>query len=598
MSDSATTPLMRKVGIIFAVTLGAILVLALLAAAWVAVRGATAYAHLRTAQDIAQHARADLADPDAAASLIADLSNQTRQARSLTSDPVWTLAEGLPWVGPQLTAVSAVSRAVDETASTALAPLVDVAAAFSLDTIRPVEGRIDIEGFVQVQRASTAASERMTRAAASVRELDRTGLLAPLREAIDDVGGLLDEASALAGAISRTTTLLPAMLGADGPRDYLVLFQNNAEWRSLGGIPGAMALVHTQDGALELSAQDSAGSFPRYDEPVLPLDAEVAALFGDRPGRWMQNVTQVPDFGVSAALAREMWQRQHGHAVDGVVSVDPVALSYLLEATGPVVLASGDILDAENAVSFLLNDVYLRFPSPSAQDEYFADAAAAVFAAVAGGAAEPRALVEALARGAAERRILLWSAHEAEQALIAETTLAGGLPPTARDAARFGVYLNDATASKMDYYLVADTSVEWASCASGPAGYSGDARLTVMLTNTAPADAGSLPIYITGGAGLDLAPGTARTLVYAYLPRGFELVGAKLSAGGGFGGGMHDGRRVVSFTVDLAPGESTTATVTARSDGRSSDTLAVQSTPTLHVSDAVDAVCGTSTSRG
>ena len=52
-------------------------------------------------------------------------------------------------------------------------------------------------------------------------------------------------------ALSRTATLLPAMLGRDGPRDYLIVFQNNAEWRSLGGIVGALAL---QRGVVELGA--------------------------------------------------------------------------------------------------------------------------------------------------------------------------------------------------------------------------------------------------------------------------------------------------------------------------------------------------------
>lgn len=40
------------------------------------------------------------------------------------------------------------------------------------------------------------------------------------------------------------------MLGADGPKNYLLLFQNNAEVRSLGGNPASLMLLRVEDGRL------------------------------------------------------------------------------------------------------------------------------------------------------------------------------------------------------------------------------------------------------------------------------------------------------------------------------------------------------------
>ena len=37
-----------------------------------------------------------------------------------------------------------------------------------------------------------------------------------------------------------------------------------------------------------------------------------------------------PDFPSTAKLARKMWTSQYGGKVDGVISFDPVALSYLM----------------------------------------------------------------------------------------------------------------------------------------------------------------------------------------------------------------------------------------------------------------------------
>ncbi|WP_420898141.1 DUF4012 domain-containing protein [Cryobacterium suzukii] len=53
------------------------------------------------------------------------------------------------------------------------------------------------------------------------------------------------ETSATLEGMNRAATLLPAMLGATEPRNYILLFQNPAELRSTGGIPGALELRST-----------------------------------------------------------------------------------------------------------------------------------------------------------------------------------------------------------------------------------------------------------------------------------------------------------------------------------------------------------------
>ncbi|MEV5071081.1 DUF4012 domain-containing protein [Microbacterium sp. LMI12-1-1.1] len=594
MTDSPLPRSARTGGTVFAVVLGVVLLVAILGAAWVGIRGALAYSHLRDAQQTAAAVRDSLADPAAASDAIAALAADTGAAHALTSDPVWKLAEGVPWVGPQLAAVATVAESLDGVAGTALRPLSEVAGTFQVDALRPQGGRLDLAPLQQISGAAQTATDGVGAAAASVSAIDRTALVTPVRTAVDEVDGLLTEAGTATDALARAAQLIPSMLGADGPRNYLVLFQNNAEWRSLGGIPGAMALIHTDGGALSLAAQESSSDYDRYDDAVLPLDDEITAIYGERPARFIQNVTQVPDFAVSAALAREMWAREHGgQQVDGVIALDPVALSYLLQATGPITLPTGDVLAPDTAVPLLLNEVYARYPRPADQDAFFAVAAASVFAKLSGGDVDPAALVTALTRAGDEDRLLLWSAHEAEQGLLADTTLAGGLPGSDDDAARFGVYVNDGTGSKMDFYQNASATLAWDGCTLDAAGRAtGDAVLTVTIGNTAPADAANLPPYITGDSGFGVPAGITRTIGYLYLPEGFDLIDATMSDGSGFGGGTHDGRRVLSFAIDLPPGQTATATVVARAASPVASTLEAAMTPTLTPPAAVAAVCG------
>jgi hypothetical protein len=88
-------------------------------------------------------------------------------------------------------------------------------------------------------------------------------------------------------------------------------------------------------------------------------------------------------------------------------------------------------------------------------------------------------------------------------------------------------------------------------------GQSAPRQLTLQLTLTsrAPADAATaLPEYITGGGVYGTAPGAAEVVGNIYLPQGFELVSATATNGAGFAGGVHEGRRVLTFGIDLTPG--------------------------------------------
>lgn len=582
----------RTAGIVFASVLGAILVLGVAGAAWIGIRGTLAYGHVADAQRAAASLADSLTDPAAAAEVVPALTADTSAARSLTSDPVWGAAEHLPWIGPQLAATATVIAAVDDVSATALEPLAQAASSFSLDTLRPAGGAFDVAAIASLTDVATTATDSLRQASASVDAIDSTELLAPLAAPVTEVQDLLASGLTAADALRRTSQLLPLALGAEGPRNYLVMFQNNAEWRSLGGIVGAMAMIHTDGGRMDLTGQGSSSDFTRYAEPVLPLSDEILGVFVDKPGVYIQNVTQIPDYTIDGPLAREMWFRETGVNVDGVFALDPVTLSYLLEATGPITLPTGEQLTSENAVPLLLNEVYQRYPDPRDQDAFFAATAAVVFETIADGAAEPAGLIQALARAGSERRLFMWSADPAEQAILDGATIQGGLPVTDDTRTQFGVYLNDGTGSKMDYYTEASASVGWCAASTAftqdlrPGEYLREnplATVSVTLRSTAPADAAtSLPEYITGGGNFGVPAGVTRTIAYLYLPTGSDVVSSVAGddqAATVFGTGTHDGRDVLIWETNLNPGETATATIQVRTPP--TPTLEALMTPTI-----------------
>ena len=502
----------------------------------------------------------------------AAMQEQISSARATATGPLWKAAAVVPVVGPNFQAVTDAAVSADDVAARAVAPL--LASYDSLDwrALSPTDGRIDVRQLQDVAPIITAAANTVRLSHERLAAINTGKLIPEVADAVDtattqlgEIGGALETASA-AGE------LLPPMLGANEPRNYLVLIQNNGEARATGGIPGALAIVRVEDGRLDLGEQSSAGAVERFIPP-LDVDQEQVAIYTARLGVQMQNVNLTPDFPTAADTAKRMWDGRHeGQSVDGVVALDPIVLSRLLGVTGPVELTDPEVLHMlrgtdlptaltqENVVSTLLSDVYREIEEPELQDVYFASVAGEVFAAFTTGSGDGARLLSALTTSVEDHRLYVWSSREDEQDIIRSTAVAGSVTGSGSGGTAFGAYFNDGTGAKMDYYIQR-TAQLLRTCQ--PDGYS---RYTVRLTiaNTAPEDAAtSLPDYVTGGGVFNVDPGRVRTNNVVYGPaqslvESATLNGEKVS----FGTGKHGQRPVGMVTTELGPGESAVLEVT------------------------------------
>ncbi|WRH26390.1 DUF4012 domain-containing protein [Arthrobacter sp. JZ12] len=360
------------------------------------------------------------------------------------------------------------------------------------------------------------------------------------------------------------------MLGSTESQQYLLLIQNNAELRATGGIPGALAVVTADDGKLEMSAQGSATTLGRFD-PSITVDPDQIAIYSGRMGAFMQSVNLTPDFPTAASTAAEMWeQRNPGSGLDGVVALDPIALSHLLRVTGPVELRFDDpalgrstaqaglpsSLTADNVVPTLLSDVYAAIESPKLQDEYFAAVAAEVFDSITRGGDEGLGLLKALAQSAEEGRLYVWAANPKQQDVLAKAKVAGNVTGVGTGGATFGAYFNDGTGGKMDYYMRRTVQLH-RTCA--PQGYF-NYTLIATLTNTAPLNAAkTIPPYVTGGGAFGVPAGTVQTNFMGYGPDQAHLQTARIDGvTSPLGSYRHGDRPVGVLTTTLAPGETAT----------------------------------------
>ena len=506
---------------------------------------------------------------------LAEAQAHASDARSSTSGPGWWLSARLPEIGPNVRAVRTVSEVADDIAQGVLPDVVATSHTLDPQALKPVDGRIRLE---PLRRSAPAVARAATRLRAESARADAiaTDDLAPqIAAPVRDLQAKAGDASDLADRASLAVRLLPPMLGGEGERRYLFLFQNNAEIRASGGIPGSFATLTADNGRLRLGRQDDASTLGSFKRPPTPLTAEEKELFGDAIGTFPQDVNFTPDFPRTARLIDGMYRARGGDQLDGVVSVDPVALSHVLTGTGPVDTVGGQVLTTDNAVQLLLSSVYADIPDPAQQNVFFNAVARDVFGAVSSGQGDPRAVLRSLATSASERRLLVWSSHPAEQALLHPTALAGALETKPSDHPSVGVYFNAARPYKLDYYLDYDTSVASTSCR----GRRQALTVTVDLSSRVPKAVRSLPEYVAPRTP-QYGRGEIVTTVYVYVPVGGTVRG--LSVDGQEQQTSQytlEGRTLVARTVALKPGASSTVKVRLLGGKGQTGTPALRVTP-------------------
>ncbi|WP_231938666.1 DUF4012 domain-containing protein [Arthrobacter sp. B6] len=503
-------------------------------------------------------------DPASATATVEQIRSHTASAEEAATDPIWVLASAIPGIGPNFSAVAEVARSADDVANLALAPLVGVFGSLNWETLAPNATGIDFGPLEAASPSVTSAAHAVRTSAARLEEIDSTKLLPQVAEPLVEARNKLHDVTDALDASANASQLLPAMLGALENRSYLLMIQNNAESRASGGIPGAIAVLNLDKGKLTLGAQSSATDMGVISPPV-PVDAQQQFIYSPRLGKFMQDVNLTPDFPTAASTAQQMWERRTGQRVDGVISIDPITLAYILKATGPITITNPDLvqlageslptqLDGGNLVKTLLSDVYREIEKPELQDLYFAGVAQEAFSALSGGKGDAKGLLEGITRGTKEGRVLVWSANSAEQSVLVRYPVSGSIAGPSVSPAEFGVYFNDGTGAKMDYYVKRTVQL-FKECPKD--GYE---QTTVRITssNTAPSSAAtSLPAYVTGDGNFGVPPGSVQTNIVAYGPVQAHVEIAKLDGQRTeFAPYIHSNRPVGVLAVRLAPGES------------------------------------------
>lgn len=497
-----------------------------------------------------------------------------------TSSPVWTMASFIPVYGGDINAARTMVDALSDVSSGALVPMADNLAQATPGKLFQ-DGTINVSALQAVADSLSDSSKVFKSANEKIQGIGDTHI-SQVTELVDKAKDGFATLNGAVDAAEKVAPVLPQMLGANGQtRNYLMYAMNNVEIRACGGFGGSQGLISVTDG------QMSIGEFvPRIglseDEAVESVDEEDEALFGNHSNLYNSGNTYSPDWPRNSQRVAALWKSQYGQDVDGVIGIDPVFLQYLLGLVGNVSLPDGTVVDGTNAAKVLMHDVYWNYPVEES-DGIFAAVASAAFDKILGGIGDVDVtkLVGAFERGAEEGRLIAWMRNDDEQNAIKETGIDASLPdpddPSADPVA--GVYFNNLSFSKLDWYLNADTQIgQGIKNGDGTCSY----RITVTLTNImTQEEAGKLPDYVAASAP-DAARDDERLNVSLFAPTGGNI--SDLTVEGtqfGLGAATWHGIPFYSGTVDLHAGETTTITYTLTTSAEAGDKpLTLRQTPT------------------
>lgn len=376
---------------------------------------------------------------------------------------------------------------------------------------RAAGGAIELDALGRAVVPVERSREALARARRTLESAPSSLIVPPVAAQLDEALRRVREAERGVARAAAGFEAAPALLGAEGKRRYFMAFDNLAELRGTGGLIGYFAVLEVEDGRLALG--EPAGR-PQEDFPP-PEES------GPKTPEWFlnsyrrygvlhdwRNINITTDFPTVARIILQVTPEDVG-PLDGVIQMDPIALSSLLRLTGPVTAPDlPEPLTSDNVSEITQHEAYVRFARRPDRVEFLGDVVGVVFEKLlASNVRVNERLLELLGGMVSGGHIQMYSAVPSEQEALEAVGLARHASRTEDATDVLGFVSNNSSGNKIDWFL--RRRVRY-GVDLDPGTNEASFRLEADLTNGAPG--AGLPAYIIGSPDPNLADGENRTI--------------------------------------------------------------------------------------
>jgi hypothetical protein len=518
-------------------------------------------------------------DTDTLRTTVADISAKADAINQEVHSPAWVVASYVPVYGQDVKSIQTLGNVAVDLSQNALTPFAHAAEGIQFSTLF-ANGKIDVAALQTLSSSVSDIAPVVQSSQQTIAALPQAHIT-QVAEAIEKVRSPLTSASTALEDVEQIIPYLPQMLGADGQkRTYLVVGQSNAEMRSSAGFPGSWGTITVTDGQIIMGDFTNIASH-RYDTTAT-ADAEELALFG---GGLVSNpgcATYNPDFPSTAKLCSSFWSLEgNTETIDGVISFDPIFLQHLMVLTGGYTTSSGVAIDGTNLAKAVLSDAYWDLDATE-QDLFFVDVAQGALQSMMDnmGKVGFTDLMNVVKTDSAAHRLSVWMADTDEESAIEAMGLSGEVSKDSSAAPEVGIYINNTSWSKLEWYLDVTSSIDAVTAnADGTKTY----QVTVNFVNTMDyATQDDLPDYVKAHNPLATSTGTMLENVYVYAPAGGSVSVTETSGGdvGVSDSTTMTGIQVVPCTVSISPQQTTSLKLQVTTSAAATGDLSVRTTPT------------------
>lgn len=206
-----------------------------------------------------------------------------------------------------------------------------------------------------MQKALDLSEKNIKKARVLLVDVDEKTIPEGKRSSFEDFNSKLPIFEKLITDSADYAKFLGNLIGVKDTKNYLILFQNQAELRPTGGFPGSYGVMTFKNGRLEDFRIDDIynldGQLKELIVPPFQLQ-HITPNWGMRDANWFI------DFPTSAKKISEFFYKESSFKVDGVITINPRIISSMLGILGSIEMPDyGLTLDSKNFQTSVQNEV-------------------------------------------------------------------------------------------------------------------------------------------------------------------------------------------------------------------------------------------------
>lgn len=324
---------------------------------------------------------------------------------------------------------------------------------------------IDLERVGQVGEEIVQIRTDLVRARSALQAVDRVKVVHTLRKKVTKGIAQADDAIALLDKAHAGFRLLPGILGGNGPRTYILAFQNSAEERGTGGAMLQFAVMTFDNGAPHMKRKTATVyQVDKNRQPLtIGLPADAWYVKGITDAQRFGNSNWSPDWPLSVKLMIDYGQAStvtgFPNHVDGMIGVDPTAAEQMMKGVGAFNSPKAHVrVTKDDLVNFLLFKAYASYPVTAVRRVVLHDVVKGFYQGMFD-PKHPSDMVKGLGKALVQKHVQVWMARPREEAYVKKMHWDGSIE-RGHKGDYSSIVEQNVGGNKLDYFETRDYSLD------------------------------------------------------------------------------------------------------------------------------------------